>query len=163
MPNNQVDHGAAEDQKSETFFSVAILPEGMSQKVANILMDSLFWNSEQVAKKYGCGGGYVRKLIAENRPLYDQLKAHKNLVIQSRCESAQMKALELVAEGLASMPKPTTPSQAMALVQAASQLSAMKERISDDSTHKDTAKIIENGTKAALALAEKQKEASSGA
>ena len=155
MPNNQTDIGEGEDQKKEVYFSVAILPENMSHKVANILMDSLFWNSEQVADKHGVGGSYVRNLICKHRSEFDQLKAHKNLVIQSRLESAQMRAVELVTEGLTKMDAPTTPSQAMALTQCASQLSAMKDKLTDETDQRDTKKIIENGTKAALKLRNK--------
>ena len=155
MPNNQINHGDAEDQKAETFLSLALLPEGISHKVANILMDSIWFNSEQVAESHGVSGGYVRNIITKHRGLYNDLVKHKNIVIKSRCERAQMKALELVSEGLASMDKPTTPSQAMALGQLASQLGAMRDKMQEDSTQKDTKKIIENGTKAALKLRNK--------
>ena len=152
MGNNQTDIRQAEEDKKDTFFSMALIPDDMPLKTANILITAIWNNSEQVAAKYAVSGGYVRNLIAKNRGLYNRLVEHKNVILAGKAESAMSKALELVNEGLDTMAAPTTPSQAMALVQAVNQLTSIRNNVDSNDTLQDNKAKLEKGLKAAQRL-----------
>lgn len=130
----------AETERNAAVWEYALhdLPDGISDRTKSILMAAVFRSSAEVGRMFGVTAGHIRRLICENRGVYDQLRERRNLILASVVEDGLWQMVNLVSKGLGSQEPPDTGSQTMAMVQAAQTYHGLLVKLRDSTAQEPT-------------------------